>query len=510
MTARPRRPPDAPAPYAAPGVPSAIVSTDARPGADVPRPPGAGAAGAVDTPDARLRRTAVRLAYVAVIAVATLRGLDAAPDLALARLRLWRALHPGFRPADAVDALRNVALFAGFGAVWLASSGTRRLRRAVVRATVAGVLLSATVEAAQLFSFRRFASVLDVLTNGAGAWLGAAAVAAAIAALARTRRLVPIAPAPLLAVALPYAAACATEAFSPLGRLDLVPGAAGGPAARLAAAVAYWRLAPWAPPSWTDLVLFVPAGALLALWAVEHGARPGRAAWQAAFGAAPVWAAAELLRGMVGGDVRPLAVLAHAVAAALGAVLAARWVAHWVARDGGARVRRWLARYGGGVLAGLALLWSLRPFVPEAWGALGPKLAAVDLRPLASLFGPENVSGVYGVADVAVGFLLYAPLGAWLAARRGGPGGARGGVWPGLAVAVGGEAAQLFVAGRTVDVTDALVQGAGVLIGWAVVRRAARRRVERRRGREWGAADGGWRVGEGRRGTAVGDRAVGM
>ena len=42
--------------------------------------------------------------------------------------RLWRAVHPSFGFVDAVDALRNVALFAGFGAVWLASSGTRRLR----------------------------------------------------------------------------------------------------------------------------------------------------------------------------------------------------------------------------------------------------------------------------------------------------------------------------------------------------------------------------------------------
>jgi VanZ family protein len=416
------------------------------------------------------RRAAVRLAYVAVVAVATLRGLHPEADVAMAQVRWWRAVHPALRPAAAVDALRNVALFAGFGAVWLASSGTRRLRRAVLRATAAGILLSAAVEAAQLFSPRRFASVLDVLANALGGWLGAAAVAAAIAALARARRLVPVAPAPLLAVALPYAAACAVEAFSPFGRLDQVPGAGGGPGARLAAALAYWRQAPWAPPPWSDLVLYAPAGLLLALWLVERGAPARRAARTAALAAVPVWAAAEVLRGLLGGDVRPLAVLARAAAAALGAALAARWVA----RDGRARVRVGLGRYGAWALAGLALAWGLRPFAPEAGAAaIAAKLAAVDLRPLASLFGPEDASGVYGVADVAAGFLLYAPLGAWLA-------GARGRVWPGLAVALAGEAAQLCVAGRTADVTDALVQAGGVLVGWAVVRRAERRRAERR------------------------------
>lgn len=474
MTARPRRPPAAPALYAAPGGAAARPGPGEDDGASPQiRTPavddtlGSDAHSAGDAPGAALRRTAVRLAYVAVIAVATLRGLDASPDLVLARLRLWRAMHPALRPADAVDALRNIALFAGFGAVWLASSRTRRLRNAVARATLAGVLLSATVETAQLFSFRRFASVLDVLTNGAGAWLGAAVVAAAIAALARARQRVSVAPVPLLAVALPYAAACAAEAFSPLGRLDHVPGSGGGPAAQLAAAMAYWRLDPWAPPAWTDLVLFAPAGVLLTLWAVERGARPGRAALAAALGAAPLWVVAELGRGCVGGDVRPFAVLAHAAGAALGAVVAARWVA----RDGVVEVQGWLARWGALGLTGLALAWSLRPFVPEpSVAAVGRKLAGVDWQLLASLFGREDV---YGVADVAVGFLLYAPLGAWLAARRG----RRGGVWPGLAVAVGSEAAQLVVVGRTVDVTDALVQGAGVLIGWAVVRRAARRRA---------------------------------
>jgi VanZ family protein len=409
--------------------------------------------------------------------VATLRNLQASPDLALAAARLWRAFHPPLRPSDVVDALRNVALFAGFGAVWLASSGTRRLRRAVLRATVAGVLLSAAVETAQLFSPTRMASVLDVFTNGAGAWLGAAGVAAVIAALARARRPVRLAPVPLAAVAVPYAAACAVEAFSPFGRVDHLPNAWGGPTARLAVAVAEFRAAPWELPPLSDAVLFAPAGALVALWLTERGTPPIRAAALAALGAAPVWALAQLARGMAGGDVRPLATCIQALASTAGALA----VAAAVERGAGARLRAWLARWGTAALAGLALAWSLRPFAPEpSLDAAAAKLAHVDLRPLAALFQRYDV---YGVADVAVDFLLYAPLGAWLAARARGAEaaglGRRWGAWAGLLAAVGSELAQAGVRGRTVDVTDALVQGGGVLIGWAAVRRAARRRAER-------------------------------
>jgi VanZ family protein len=137
-----------------------------------------------------------------------------------------------------------------------------------------------------------------------------------------------------------------------------------------------------------------------------------------------------------------------------------------------------LARWGAAALGALALVWSLRPYAPEpSVAAVVRKVAAVDLRPLAALF---ERSDVYGVADVAIGFLLYAPIGAWLAARAAAgtrAGGPTHGAWPGVLLALGSELTQAAVAGRTVDLTDALVQGAGVLVGWAVLRRAAERKA---------------------------------
>ena len=55
---------------------------------------------------------------------------------------------------------------------------------------------------------------------------------------------------------------------------------------------------------------------------------------------------------------------------------------------------------------------------------------------------------------------------------------------------VGAEVAQLFARGRTFDVTDMLVQVAGVLVGWAIVRRAdvRRDRLAARRPRAGGGA----------------------
>jgi hypothetical protein len=219
----------------------------------------------------------LRLAYVAVIAVATLRGLDADGSAAAVRFRLWRALHPVVHAGDVVDGARNVALFAGFGAVWLATAAPGRLRRALVRATVAGALVSATVEAAQLLSPVRWASVLDVATNTAGAFAGAFVIALAVAA-ARASRPVALVPAPLALVALPYVAACVFEAFSPLGRPDQIPGAWGGPANRWAVAVAHLRLhrPPWWPGPTCSSSLRPVRSACCSGWSAAAGGGRGR------------------------------------------------------------------------------------------------------------------------------------------------------------------------------------------------------------------------------------------
>ncbi len=421
---------------------------------------------------------ALRLAYVAVIAIATLRGLAPSGDVRAVASRLWRALHPALRPADAVDAARNVVLFAGFGAVWLATAAPGRLRRALLRATVVGAVVSASVEAAQLFSPARFASVLDVVTNTAGAFVGALGVAVAVAA-ARARRPVWLAPSPLALVALPYAAACALEAFSPLGRPDELPDAWGGPGRRWATAVAHLRAhsaAAGGVAEWVDPLLFAPAGALAVLAWVERGGRPWRAAAAASAGLALVWGGAEVLRGVAGGDLSPRAAGVRAAATLAGAVAAA-FAAAPGGGAGAARVRAWLARRGPAALAAALLAWSWRPFGPvNSLAAAAARFGGDALVPLAAFVHDYSL---HSVADVLVGFLLYVPVGAWLAGR--GAAGARvRALWPGVVLAVVAEAGQAFVAARTLDVTDALVQSAGVFLGWAVVRQAEALRAARR------------------------------
>jgi hypothetical protein len=102
----------------------------------------------------------------------------------------------------------------------------------------------------------------------------------------------------------------------------------------------------------------------------------------------------------------------------------------------------------------------------------------VPLRALAASFS------LYSVADVAIGFLLYVPGGAWLSARPLRRRGALASLLPGIYLAVATEWSQLVVRGRTFDVTDILVQAAGVCVGWIVLRRAERLHAMIARARE--------------------------
>lgn len=438
----------------------------------------------------RARRLAARLAYVVVVLVATWSGLQLDPDPTLARLRFARGLHPGFRPMDVLDAVRNVALFAGLGGVWLVTGDPARLRRGVLAATVVGTALSVVAEFAQLFSPTRMASVLDLLTNGGGALLGAAAVAYAIAVVARRRARTAGAVVPHLLVAGPYLGACLLEAFSAWGRPDKVPGAWGGFGTRWDAAVADFWTHPHALPMWSDLLLFAPAGFLATRVLVERGMAPWRAALVAAAAGAVTWGGAEVLRGMSGADLRPWAVVLHAVATLLGAALAAALADR--EREGAGRGqssgdRLVRLRRDPRAFVAILFLWSLRPFAPVTGvGELLGKLSTDAFVPLRALSGMWSL---HSVADVAIGFCLYLPVGAWYSVRRRADGRGPRAPWPGLALAVATEVAQLLVRGRNFDVTDVMVQGAGVLVGWAIVRRADARRDRLYAGARRGVAD---------------------
>jgi VanZ family protein len=87
------------------------------------------------------------------------------PDGADVAARLARALQPHVSASDAIDALRNLALFAGWGVVWMATCGPARTARQLLLAILTGAAISLAVEGAQLFSATRNASFIDVLTN---------------------------------------------------------------------------------------------------------------------------------------------------------------------------------------------------------------------------------------------------------------------------------------------------------------------------------------------------------
>ena len=82
---------------------------------------------------------------------------------------------------------------------------------------------------------------------------------------------------------------------------------------------------------------------------------------------------------------------------------------------------------------------------------------------------------MFSVIDVVIGFFLFFPLGAALAVWPLRPRSALAGFLPALYLAAVLEVGQTFVAGRTMDMTDFLVQAAGAVVGWTIVRRAGYR-----------------------------------
>ena len=131
--------------------------------------------------------TAARLGYVGVLALATLVPFRADPELAAVAERFARALQPTIGARDAVDAVRNVALFAGWGALWIATTSLAEARAAIAKATLTGALLSLGIETLQLFSAARNTSVLDLLTNSGGAFFGASVIALLVLVVGRRR-----------------------------------------------------------------------------------------------------------------------------------------------------------------------------------------------------------------------------------------------------------------------------------------------------------------------------------
>jgi len=412
-------------------------------------------------------RLPARAAFVGILLLATLSSFDFDPERTRVAARLARAIDPQVGARDAVDALRNLALFAGWGVVWMATAAAGPTRRRLLTAVLSGAGISVAVETAQLFSAVRNASLLDVLTNTIGTAIGALGFVVLVhlaAGLRGRRSFVGI---PALTMAGAYGVACFLEAAVPLFRQDEVAGVAGGPLARLrtVAAAFQWRSLLQLPAG--DFVIFLPAGVFAVAAFAEAGIRYPVARRRTIALGAGLALLAELLHGPNGQPMVAGAVLVHASAVATGAWIAARFLPAWSQAWRGAARPRWVLRG----LAVLIALWALRPWVPEFLPVSG-RLSPDWWVPLAALGGSMNV---FSVVDVIAPFCLYFPLGALLAVWPWRRAGWMAHLWPAAYLAITTEALQLFVRGRFVDVTDPMVQFSGALIGWTVIRRAGYR-----------------------------------
>lgn len=409
-----------------------------------------------------------RIAYVVVIAIATLTNLGFDPSTTDVGLRLARALHPSFHLSDAVDAVRNVALFAGLGAVWVATSRQPRLRRPLLHGTIAGAILSTTVEGMQLFSPVRFASIMDVASNTVGAALGGLAVIALVRVARWERRREPFGGIPALLVAASYAGAVALEAFAPLFRPATLPDIGGSIGARIGRALQAVDPATLHHVPAMDLVLFAPAGLFLAVALIGVGIPPV-AAWLLVSVAG--WGsmlAIEIAHGVLGIPVHLGAVVAHGIALILGSAAGALWFRGLAL---GIRLRRGERRFVA-AYAALVALWSWRPFrLDLSPAAMAEQFSATHVVPLRDIVVHSTV---LSVTDVLTQACLFFPLGLLLAAEPLGRRGWRGGLWPAVLLSIMIEVAKIPIRNRSFDVTHILIECGAAGVGWLLVCRPVR------------------------------------
>ncbi len=359
-----------------------------------------------------------------------------------------------------------MVLFAGWGLVWMITAPAGRSLVSLRNAVLTGAGVSVLVEVAQLFSTTRTASVLDLLTNTVGSFVGAAALVVLVISVARRRGARSFVGLPAMVFATSYGVSAFAEALVPLFRQTTLPNVYGGPFGRFHLA---WGMFTWnslARIPVTDILLFAPAGAFAVAALAEAGREYRSAAWWVAAVGAALAVLVEIGHGLLGLPIEAGAAVAHAVGVGGGAFAAASGLPRLTRRlRGRMRPAMLLWTYGG-----VLLLWALRPFAPEmSLAGIGAKLTNDWWIPLRFL--GERVD-LFSVVDVVSPFFLYLPLGGllavWPLARRG----ALAAFWPAVYLAAATELSQVFVQGRLLDSTDLLVQVAGALVGWTVLRRA--------------------------------------
>lgn len=410
-------------------------------------------------------RWPLRIGYLLILLLATLTDLEPVLDPAAVAARAEGAVSFDLTPKDAIDAVRNVVLFAGWGLIWMATARAGGTARSLGLAVGTGVAISVGVETAQLFSRVRNASPLDVLYNGGGALIGALLLVLAVRRLARYTRTRSFVGLPAVVFAASYWVAVLGEALIPLFRQERLS-VYGDPLSRFVTVLRAFDPASVAVLPLSEIVLFAPAGFLLATALVEAGWGYRRSGWIAAAAGSLLIVVVEVARAAASVIVPAGPILVHVGAVSAGAAAAALLLPVVARRLRGAERPQLLFALYVGVVA----LWYLRPYVPElSPSAWLDELAGNWWMPMA--FAAARMD-LFSVIDVTNAFFLFLPVGALLAIWPFRRGSRWGGIVPGLVLAAVVEAMQLFVVGRTLALADMLIAAAGVWTGWVVLTRA--------------------------------------
>ncbi|HET7622966.1 MAG TPA: VanZ family protein [Gemmatimonadaceae bacterium] len=412
-------------------------------------------------------RIASRVGYIIVVLLATLSDLRVDPDPARIAERFHRALEWTLTASAIPDAVRNVALFAGFGVVWIITSQDARPRRRVPWITFYGFILSVSVEVVQLLSMYRSSSINDVATNTSGALLGAVTILLMVDILRRIHPRRMYIGFPLYPVAGAYAMAVATDIFAPFYWRDRFYGPGGSVLDRLAYALHFVRGPGRDAFSMFDLVAGSPAGFLVVVALAELGLSYGAACALTIAGGVAASVGLEIFHGIAGQRIQVGPMISHIVAISAGALIAWR-----LAPAALRRIDRQHTRAAIILAASAALLvvWSWRPFeLNHSLAEIRSQLSLLHFIPLGLMGGEIDL---FGVTDLVRQFALFLALGVLLAVWPLRQRGWLAFVLPALYLAVILEVGQLFVVGRTFDITDVLTQWAAAAVGYVLVRRA--------------------------------------
>ena len=282
----------------------------------------------------------------AVLAVATLAPFHfaaTAESLArgLANVFIFR-----YSAATAVDAVQNVLLFAGWGALWVTTSRPLPLAASIRGPALTGAAMSVMAETLQLFLPDRHASILDVMTNTAGAALGAASIAIAVQTARAMRTQKSYVGLPAAGFAIAYLCATVAEAALPLQSAAVLAARSGNQLHRMHAAVTRldWSSL-WHVPL-ADVVLFFPLGVFGVMawsrWARGIGPPSGGRARGERFGSILI----EVSHGSLGQPIQLGAAAAHIIGIVLGRRGVRRMAPEFLAPRAGTRAAR---RPAGGV-----------------------------------------------------------------------------------------------------------------------------------------------------------------